>query len=149
MYRTAKEQIVSGLQLGGSLGLFLIAAMLMGDGWSRVFDATNSLQIVGWAELVLAAVTLFFTAHLWFLLLGGIALAGIFKSLFMVMTGTNVYPIHLRVDNPRREGIEFLVYCVAILLLLFQFQEKKLKKFDRIALTACVFSWLPAKGPEF
>jgi len=149
MHKTAKEQIVSGLQLGGSLGLFLIAGMLMGDGWSRVFDAANIHKMVGWTELALAAVILFFTAHVWLLLLGGIAMAGIFKSLFMVMTGTNLYPIHFRVDNPRRNGVEFLVYCVAILLLIFQFRQKKPTKFDRIALTSCVFFWLPAKGPEF
>jgi hypothetical protein len=51
MYKTAKEQIVRGLQLGGSLGLFLIAAMLMGDGWSRVFDTANIHQIFGWTEI--------------------------------------------------------------------------------------------------
>lgn len=150
MYRTTKEQIISGLHLGVNLGLFLIAAMLTGDGWKRVFDTSNGHEIVGWLELVLATVILYFTSHVWRLLLGGIALAGIFKSLVMVITGANLYPVQFQVSNPRREGIEFLIYCVALVLLLFQFGETKPTIFDKIALTACVlFFGGPAKGPDF
>jgi hypothetical protein len=74
--------------------------------------------------------------------------SGNLQKLFLVTTGKNLYPVHFNVINSRREGIEFLVYCVA-LLLVFQFRENKPTTFDRIALTACVFFWLPAKGPGF
>ena len=150
MPRTIKERIISGLS---NLALFLLGLMLMGDGWRRLFGSPRNHQMgwpnaMGWAELVVAAVTLFFTAHVWLLLLGGIAVAVIFKGLFMLLTGTNIYPI-LPVANPRREGMAFFLYGLATLLLLFRFAKKKPANLDRIALTAYVFCWLPAGGPEF
>jgi hypothetical protein len=48
-----------------------------------------------------------------------------------------------------REGMAFFLYGLATLLLLFRFAKKKPANLDRIALTAYVFCWLPAGGPEF
>ena len=93
MEKATKEQILSGLRIGGSLGAFLIGGMLMGDGLGRILGAAGSHEVVwtdwiGWVELVLAAAILLLTARTWLMLLAGYLLFGALKSLVLVGTGS-------------------------------------------------------------
>ncbi|MGA2630822.1 MAG: hypothetical protein ABSG54_11485 [Terriglobia bacterium] len=144
MEKTTKQQIVSGLRVGGCLGAFLIGGMLMGNGLGRIVGE-GSRQVVwadwiGWAELVLAAVILLLTARVWLMLLGGYLLFGSLKSLILFATGS--FPSHG--FSTRVEPLALVFYCVATLMLMFRFAEKPPTVLDRVALTVYLFCLWPA-----
>ncbi len=147
MGSTTRKQIRSGLRLGVGAGGFLIAAILIGNGGDRIIASTASHQIawVGWAELVLAAVILLLTAHVWFLLLGGYMLFGAIKGLFLFATGS--FPSHG--FSTRLEPLGIAVYGVATLALLYRFAQSPPTVLDRVALTVFLFCFvIPWTGPS-
>jgi hypothetical protein len=67
MSRSVKEQVKSGLRLGGGLAVFLVAMAPLVDGLRRVVWAAPSHQLlwspIGLAELIVAAGLLVSTAQ--------------------------------------------------------------------------------------
>jgi len=145
MEKETKQQIVSGLRIGGSLGAFLIGGMLMGNGLGRILGSAGSHQIVwtdwiGWAELVVAAAILLLTARTWLMLVAGYLLFGALKSLILFATGS--FPSHG--FSTRVEPLALVFYCVATLMLMFRFAESPPTVLDRVALTVYLFCLWPA-----
>lgn len=143
MKKATKQKIVSGLRIGGSLGAFLIAGMLIGVGLPRI--AGTGSQIVwadwtGWAELALAAGILLLTARTWLTLLAGYLIFDILESLILFVAGS--FPSHG--FSSRVEALALASYCVATLMLLARFVENPPTPLDRVALTAYLFCLWPA-----
>jgi len=145
MEKSTKQQIVSGLRIGGSLGAFLIGGMLMGNGLGRILvGSAGSYQIawadwMGWAELVVAAAILLLTARTWLMLLGGYLLFGALKGFILFATGS--FPSHG--FSTRVEALALVFYCVATLMLMFRFAQKPPTVLDRVALTVYLFCLWP------
>jgi hypothetical protein len=145
MDKAIKRQISSGLRIGASLGSFLIAGILMGNGLGRILGSAGSHQIawadwIGWAELVLAAVILLLTARIWLILLGGYLLFAALKSFVVFATGS--FPSHG--FSTRVEPLALAFYCLATLMLMFRFAENPPSVLDRVALTVYLFCLWPA-----
>jgi len=143
--KSTKEKALSGLRIGASLGAFLIGGMLMGDGFDLIVQSTATQDVFrtacrGWAELIVAAVILFFTARTWLMLLAGCMLFGTFKALILLASAS--FPAGG--VSTRGEALAVLLYCVATLLLLFRFAHKTPNPLDKIALTIFVFCLWPA-----
>ena len=142
--RSAKEQAKNGLRLGLSSGVFLIALMFLGNGLRQVAWPVASAQEpfgsnwVGWVEIVISGVLLWFTAQVWLLLLGGFALFGFIKGVLVLITGQELYPPHR--PFPRTESAEIAVFALTTLLLLFRFVNAAPTTLDRCALTLYVFA---------
>jgi hypothetical protein len=77
MQSTGRKQAKSGLLLGGGIGLFLIARMLLGNGMQKVVWAASPPHYViwpeptGWLELIAGVAILITTASAWWQLLAG------------------------------------------------------------------------------
>lgn len=150
MEKTVQEQIRSGLRLGIGLGGFFIAAMLIGNGISRILSPTGSHQIVwtnwtGWIELLLAIAILLPTARVWLMLIGGYMIFGVVKGLFLFATGNFLS----HGFSTRSEPLEVTLYGVVTLVLLYRFAKNPPTVPDRVALTAfliCFF--VPSGGPN-
>lgn len=144
MEKITKYQILSGLRIGGSLGAFLIAGILMGRGMSRIMDSGSLHQIsVDWTalgELVLAAAILLITARVWVMLLGGYILFGALKGVILFANGS--FPS--RGFSTRVEMLLLVFYCIATLMLMFRFAQNPPTILDRIALTIYLFCLWPA-----
>ena len=143
MEKTTKQQIVSGLRIGGSLGAFLIGGMLMGNGLGRIAGAGSQVawgDWIGWAQIVLAAAILLLTARVWLIALAGYLLFGTLKSLILVATGS--FPSHG--FSTRVEPLALVFYCVATLMLMFRFAGNPPTVLDRVALTVYLFCLWPA-----
>lgn len=144
MDQTVKKQVKSGLRLGTGVGLFMIGGILMAAGLGRVvWSATPPHYVVwpepiGWTELVLAATILLFSAGVWWQLFAGYMLIGSLKSVIVLITGRDLYAPYG--PFPRPEAAALAAYCVATILLMWRFAKNPPTIFDRIALTACLFS---------
>jgi hypothetical protein len=95
--KSIEEQIKSGLRLGGGLGLFLIAAILLGDARTRPFFTPSHYQI--------PQSILLLTTHVWWLYIAGGVLFGVFKGLVAFMAGSDLFPTLLL--SPRHHLIAF------------------------------------------
>lgn len=146
MGRTVKEQINSGVHLGVGFGSFLIAAMLLGLGMTRVvWSAAAQRHIVswepiGWAELLAAALILLLTADVWWQLLAGYMFIGCFKGVVMFITGRDMFPPH----GPfrRLDSAVLTMFAAATVALLLRFADARPTIVDRIALTLFVFCFV-------
>lgn len=143
---TAKEQAKSGLRLGISLGLFLIAGMLLSSGMERVVWSASPPHYVvwpeptGWLELALATAILLSTAGVWWMLLGGCMVLGSVKCVIVLLTGRNVFAPYD--PFPRLEAVELLVFAVASVALMFRLWKKPLTIIDRVAITVYLYSFM-------
>lgn len=143
MNQTVGKQVKSGLRLGIGAGLFLIGAMLLGNGMGRVvWSATPPHYVVwpepmGWAELMLAAATLLSSAGVWWQLFAGYMLIGSFKSVIVLITGRDLFAPYG--PFPRPEAAALAIFGVATILLMWRFTKNRPTILDRIALTAYVF----------
>jgi hypothetical protein len=145
MEEATKRQISSGLRIGGALGAFLVAGMLMGNGLARILGSEGSHPImwgdwVGWVELVLAAAILILTARTWLMLLGGYLLFGALKGLIVLTSAS--FPSHG--FSTKFELLALTFYCAATLMLMFRFAENPPTVLDRVALTVYLFCLWPA-----
>jgi hypothetical protein len=128
------------------VGLFLIAAMLLGNGMDRVvWSATPPHFVVwpepiGWGELAIAAAILLLSAGVWWQLFAGYMLIGCFKSVIVFVTGRDLFAPYGPL--PRSESAGLAVFGLATILLMWRFSKNPLTILDRIALTAYVFCLL-------
>jgi len=143
MSQSVKEQVKSGLRLGGGLAVFLIAMAPLADGFRRIVWAAPPHQLlwspIGVAELIVAAGLLVSTAHLWVHYFGGCILFGTIKGCFALMAGTPI---------PRLELAWAVIIFSVTLVLIVAVISRGTPLIDRIALTVYVFSlgWSADKG---
>jgi len=145
--RSVREQIQSGLRLGGGLGVFLIGALLLGQARTRL-EALSShsqpgwLDWVIWLEVILGVGLLFSTAHVWYQLLAGCLIFGAVKGLIALLTGREIFPLR-QVPATHIASLTVVAYCIVTLLLMVRFMDRKLAMVDRIALTFFFLCLLP------
>jgi len=150
--RATRGQIQSGLRLGVGLGVFLIGGLLLGHARTRL-EVLSSYNQTGWSdwvvcvEVILGVGLLFSTVHVWYQWLGGCLVFGIVKGLIALVTGRDVFPLH-QVPATHIASLTVVVYCIATLLLMLRFIERRLKMVDRIALTSYFLCLLPS-GSSF
>jgi hypothetical protein len=146
MDQTTKEQVKSGIRLGIGFASFLIAAMLLGAGMSRVIwsavapDHIVWREPIGWAELLAAAVILFFTSDVWWQLLAGYMFVGCFKGILVFMMGKDLFFPHAAF--PRIQSAGLTVFAAVTIALLLRFADARPTIIDRIALTLFVFCFV-------
>lgn len=150
MRRSVKKQIQSGLRLGGGLGVFLIGAILLGQARTRVqvlssYNQTGWSDWVVWVEVMLGVGLLFSTAHVWWQLLGGCLVFGIVKGLIALVTGRDIFPLR-QVPATHIASLTVVAYCIATLLLMVRFMERKPTMADRVALTFYFLCLLPPRS---
>jgi hypothetical protein len=138
-----KSEIKSGLRLGIGLGLFLVGAMLLGNGMERAVWSAVPLHYVvwpepiGWTELTVAAALLTATAGVWWQLLAGYIVIGTLKSFLILLTGKDLfapYPYFSRL-----EAFELMIFGLSTLLLMLRFTKQAPIALDRITLTVYLF----------
>jgi hypothetical protein len=143
MDRSVKEQVKSGLRIGGGLAASLVAMAPLVDGLRRVAWAAPPHQLawspIGWVELIVAATLLVPTAKMWMQWFAGCLLFGIIKGVSMLLTGGSI---------PRSELATPVIFFVATLVLMGSIALRGTTLLDRIALTFYVFciGWRADKG---
>jgi hypothetical protein len=143
MGRSVKQQIKSGLRLGGGLAVFFLAMAPLVDGLRRVVWAAPPHQLVwspiGWAELIVAAALMVSTATMWMQWAAGCMLFASIKGAFMLTMGGPI---------PRSELALPVIFSVASLVLMGSIALRGTTVLDRIALTFYVFciAWRADKG---
>lgn len=73
--------------------------------------------------------------HLWYQWLAGCLVFGVVKGLIALVTGTAVLP---RLPPTRIAALTAVVYCVATLLLMVRFTERKPTMVDGVVVTFCL-----------
>ena len=142
---TRRSQLKTGLRVGLSAGLFLIAGILISDGMDRVvWSAVNPGQIhwsdsAGWAELLAASLILAMTADVWWQLVCGYMVFGFVKSVIAVVAGSNAFGYQ---GVPRAQAAFLAIFSLATILLLLRLAKDKVTIVDRVALTVFVFAFL-------
>jgi hypothetical protein len=143
MGRSVKEQVKSGLRLGGGLAVFFVAMAPLVDGLRRVVWAAPPHKLVwspiGWVELIVAATLMVPTAKIWMQWAAGCMLFGSIKGVFMLIMGGPISRSELAVP---------VIFCVASLVLMGSIALRGTGLFDRFALTFYVFciAWSADKG---
>jgi len=143
MGRSAKEQVKSGLRLGGGLAVFFVAMAPLVDGLRRVVWAAPPHQLmwspIGWVELIVAATLMVPTAKMWMQWAGGCMLFGLIKGVLMLLSGGPI---------PRSELAVLVIFSAASLVLMVSIIIRGTTLLDRIALTFYVFciAWRADKG---
>lgn len=153
MKPNTKKQIKSGLRLGGSMGAFLIAIMLMGIGVDRLQsgppgqlrfwpDGAVDGGLVGLALLILVS-----TARVWVIYLAGCLLFAIPKALVVIVSGTDFYSPH---PFSRGEATELLFFSLASLFLIYRITANRLPTmFDRLAITLYLIAFAYSSSGHF
>jgi hypothetical protein len=145
--RSVKEQIQNGLRLGGGLGVFLIGALLLGQARTRL-EVLSSHNQPGWSdwvvmlEVILGIGLLFSTAHVWYQLLAGCLIFGAVKGLIALLMGREIFPLR-QVPATHIASLTVIAYCIATLLLMARFMDRKPTMVDRIAFTCFFLCLLP------
>ena len=144
MARPVKEQIKSGLRLGGGLALFFVAMAALADGlrrtvWEAPAPQLACSQMIGWMELIVAAALLVYTAGIWMQWAAGCMLIGSIKGIFVMLKGGPNPPPHLAA---------LVGFGAVSLVLMAGIALRGITFFDRIALTFYVFciAWHANKG---
>ena len=140
-----KEQVKSGLRLGGGLAVFLVAMAPLVDGLRRVVWAAPSHQLlwspIGMAELIVAAGLLvsYSTGVHYF---GRCMLFGTIKGVFALVAGG---------PTPRLELAWAVIIFSVTLVLIVGVILRGTPLLDRIALTpVCVLPWVECRqGPVY
>jgi hypothetical protein len=141
MKPNAKRQIVSGLQIGGSLGLFFIAAMIAGIAVDGLRDQDlGHLQLwpngaIAAGLITVAAGLMVITARVWILFIAGSLLFFIPKCLIIILNG-------YRPSAPfsGSEAVELILFSAVSLFLIWRVIEThKPGIVDRLAFTLFVF----------
>lgn len=143
MGQSVKEQVKSGLRLGGGVAVFFLAMAPLVDGLRRVVWAAPQHQLVwspiGCLELVVAAALLVPTARVWMYLIAGCMLIGSIKGVLVFMAGAPI---------PRLETAGLVFVFLLTLILMGSIALRGTTLLDRVALTLYVFSlgWSADKG---
>jgi hypothetical protein len=142
MNERVKQQVTSGLRVGSGIGGLLIAMLLLGDGFRRLWLTSVPHHFVsstfGILELLLAASVLLATAHLWLPYFGGCLVLGTFQGVAMLLTGRGLYS-HKVV--PRSESAVFSLFCIITIILLLSPLMGRMTILDRIALMLYIFAF--------
>ena len=117
MNKTVKEQVKSGLRVGGGIGALMIAVLPLCDGFRRLWitSVPYHFSFFGLGEVLIAAAILLATAHLWLPYFGGCMLLGALQGVLLVLTGHGVYT---HTALPRLTSAAFVVFCAATVALL-------------------------------
>jgi hypothetical protein len=154
MKPSTKKQIKNGLRMGGGIGAFWIAAMLVGvtlDGFQS--EAPGHLRFwpdgaIAGGLLALAAVILVLTARVWVIYLAGCFLLAIPKVLTVIVSGRDFYSPHGPFS--RLEAAELLLFFLASLFLMYRISVNHAPNlFDRFALTLYLVSFVPSSSGHF
>lgn len=144
MNQSVKEQVKSGLRLGGGLAVFLVAMAPLVDGLRRVVWAAPPHQLlwsdpISWVELIVAAVLLASTAQVWVQYLAGCMVFACVKGVVIFAAGTPI---------SRTETAGLVFVFLVTLMLMVSLILRGVMLLDRIALTLYVFSlgWDADKG---
>jgi hypothetical protein len=154
MKPSTKRQIENGLRLGGGIGGFFIAAMLVGvtldglqseaPGHPRMWpDGAIALSL-----LALAGVILVLTARVWVIYLAGCFLFAIPKVVIVIASGRDFYSPHGPFS--RLEAAGLLAFFLASLFLMYRISMNHAPTMlDRSALTLYLVSFVPAASGHF
>ncbi len=154
MKPSTKRQIKSGLRLGGSMGAFLIAAMLIGisvDGLQS--GAPGHLRlwpdgVVAGGLIGLASLILVMTARVWVIYLAGCFLFAIPKALVVIVSGQDFYSPHGPFS--RLEAFELLFFSLASLFLIYRITANRIPTmFDRLAITLYLIAFAYSSNGRF
>jgi hypothetical protein len=142
MTRTVKEQVKTGLRLAGGIVLFVLSALLLAHGLDAVWSAVPSGHLVreawiGWSELLVAAVLIPFTVHLWLQFFAGCIGFAFLKSVVVIFAGKDWYSPHAPFS--RLEAAEMAIFFGATFALLIRFAKERPTLLDRIAITIYLF----------
>ena len=145
MKPSTKQQIRSGLRIGGGIGLFWVAAMLLGvavDGLHA--GAPDHLRLwpdgaIATGLIALAAVILLLSARVWILYIAGCLLFALPKCLVVIVSGRDFYSPHAPFS--RLEAAELGLFSLVSLFLIYRVTvNHALTVADRIAFTFFMFS---------
>jgi hypothetical protein len=152
MRQTTKNQIKTGLRLGGSLGLFFIAVMILGIALDGLH--ASSWHLRPWPDAAIvsgliasASLILVFTARVWILYIAGCLLFVLPKCLIIVANGRSFYSPHEPFS--RLVAIELGVFSLVSLFLIYRVtQNRTLAVVDRFAFTFFTLSLVLALGAQ-
>jgi hypothetical protein len=154
MKPSTKRQVKNGLRLGGGIGGFFIAAMLVGvtiDGLQS--EAPEHLRFwpdgaIAGGLLALAVVILVLTARVWIIYIAGCLLFAIPKIVTVIVSGKDFYSPHGPFS--RFEATEVLVFFLASLFLIYRISVNHAPApFDRFAFTLYLASFVLAPSGHF
>jgi hypothetical protein len=143
MTSTVKEQVKTGLRLAGGIVLFVLLVLLLAYGLDAVWSAAvPSGHLVwgawiGWSELLVAAVLIPLTVHLWLQFFAGCVGFAFLKSVVVIFAGKDWYPPHAFFS--RLEATEMAIFFGATLALMIRFAKERPTLLDRIAITIYLF----------
>jgi hypothetical protein len=144
MESSTKKQIKNGLRVGGQLGLFLIAAMILGIAIEGLQAGAGHLKpwpdgAIAAGLIALAAAILLLTARVWILYIAGCLLFAIPKCLIVIASGRNFYYPHEPFS--RMEAAELGLFSLVSLFLIYRVMVNHTPAVvDRMAFTFFVFS---------
>ncbi|MGD0567522.1 MAG: hypothetical protein ABSA78_03880 [Candidatus Sulfotelmatobacter sp.] len=153
MKPSTKRQIKNGLRIGGGIGAFWIAAMLVGVTLDGLQDAPGHLRLwpdgaIAGGLLALAAAILVLTARIWIIYIAGCLLFAIPKVIAVIVSGKDFYSPHGPFS--RLEAAELLVFCLASLFLIYRISANHAPTpFDRFAFTLYLASFVLAASGDF
>lgn len=130
MRTRVKDQIATGLRLGGALAVSIIALIPLVDGLRRVVWAAPSDRPpwsvpLGWLELIVAAALFVSTAHVLVQFLAGCMIFALVKGIVVLVRGA---------PTARFDSAEMLLVFSITLALLMNIMIRGVKMADRIAL---------------
>ncbi len=146
--RTTGEKVVSGMRLGFGLvaGLLVLAFAFRGISSVAVGAPAygNYGPFVSWGMVCLSTVILFFTANRWVSIgIGFFCVPAVFKSLAVLVSGTNPSASISYYRLTRTQAGEILLVCITIIALTWRFHGNPPAPttfIDRIALTLFVLA---------
>src|SRR5512133_2686140 len=118
--RSIGEQARSGFRLAGGVLAFCTGLFLLAYGYDAVWQDGHfvSSAWLGWVELSLAAVLIPLTMHLWIQYFAGCAVVAFLKSVWVTITGQEVYRPYLPFS--RLEAAEMALFFGATLVWLIR-----------------------------
>jgi hypothetical protein len=147
-YRTTGEKILSGVRLRlGLVAGFLVIALAFGGISTLPAGAPaygNYGLFVSWGMVCVSTVILFLTANRWVSIgIGFFCVPAVFKSLAVLLFGTNPSSSISYSKITRTQAVELLLVCIIIIALTWRFVGNRPAPtifIDRIALTVFVLA---------
>jgi len=144
MKASTKTQIKNGLRVGGRLGLFFIAAMILGVAIDGLQAGAGHLKpwpdgAIAASLIALATVIVLLTARVWILYIAGCLLFAIPKCLILIASGKNFYSSHEPFS--RLAAAELGLFFLVSLFLIYRVTVNHAPMaIDRVAFTFFTFS---------
>jgi hypothetical protein len=144
MKASTKTQIKSGLRVGGQLGLFFIAAMILGVAIDGIQAGAGHLKpwpdgAIAAGLIAMAMAILLLTARVWILYIAGCLLFAIPKCLMLIASGRNFYSPHEPFS--RLVAAELGLFFLVSLFLVYRLTVNQAPAVvDRLAFTFFMFS---------